>query len=92
LKVFRGCEKEAEFGGFEFERKVLKRCPVKLITRQSTNYIRYYNFFEKGFLPNGGGLLDQPAKFLDAMNYMASLVAGIGAKKAAEVGTRRRKR
>lgn len=33
-------------------------------------YIQAYNMFDKGYLPNAGGWLDQPVKFLMAMNMI----------------------
>jgi len=37
---------------------------------QTLAYLRFYNFFQEGFLPAAGGLLDQPAKFLAAMEVL----------------------
>jgi hypothetical protein len=41
-----------------------------MVTGESFEYIRAYNFYKNGFLPNAGGWLDQPAKLLDAFNII----------------------
>ena len=41
-----------------------------MITRQSMQYIKAYNMFDKGYLPNAGGWLNQPIKFLMAINVI----------------------
>ena len=41
----------------------------------SLEYLRAYFFFEKGYLPNAGGWLDQPAKFVQAMVVIEREVA-----------------
>ena len=41
-----------------------------MITRQSMQYIKAYNMFDKGYLPNVGGWLNQPVKFLMAINVI----------------------
>ena len=43
------------------------RCPKILVERKSVEYLSAYFFFTKGYLPNPGGWLDQPAKFVEAV-------------------------
>jgi len=57
------------------------RCPRSLITIKSIKYLNAYIFFEKGFLPNPGGWLDQPLKFIQAMRVIASEVIKIKEEK-----------
>ena len=45
-------------------------CPFKVVTRESADFIRAFNFYELGYLPNTGGWLDQPAKMLDAFEVI----------------------
>jgi len=45
-------------------------CPFKIVTRASADFIRAFNFYELGYLPNAGGWLDQPAKMLDAFEVI----------------------
>lgn len=67
MQSMRGCDEEVEASEFEFEGEVLKRCPLKLVTHISKRFLRFYRFMEKGFLPNPGGILDQPNRFIEAM-------------------------
>ena len=75
LKKARGCTEEAPVPMFDLDGKEYCRCPLKIITRQSMEYIRFYSFFRDGYLPNAGGIMDQPAKFLDAMSMIESVLA-----------------
>jgi len=70
LQNIRGCYEEVEASEFEFEGEVLKRCPLKLVTHISKRFLRFYRFMEKGFLPNPGGILDQPNRFIEAMSII----------------------
>jgi hypothetical protein len=45
-------------------------CPYKIVTRESANFLRAFNFCERGFLPNPGGWMEQPAKMLDAFDVI----------------------
>ncbi len=77
IKLMRGCYKEVESTDFEFEGEVLKRCPLKLVTNVSRRFLRFFQFMEKGFLPNPGGILDQPNRFLEAMSILNDTVAKV---------------
>jgi len=57
------------------------RCPRSLITIKSIEYLNAYIFLEKGFLPNPGGWLDQPLKFIQAMRVIAAEVIKIKEEK-----------
>jgi len=50
------------------------RCPRSLVTVNSAAYLNAYIFFEKGYLPNPGGWLDQPLKFIQAMRTIEAEV------------------
>lgn len=41
-----------------------------MVTKNSVRYIQAYKMFEKRYLPNSGGWLDQGAKFISAMNVI----------------------
>ena len=41
-----------------------------MVTAKSGKYIQAYNMFDKGYLPNAGGWLNQPVKFLKAMDVI----------------------
>ena len=54
-----------ELGGEKY-----KGCPFRIVTRQSANFIRAFNFYEHGYLPNPGGWIYQSAKMLDAFEVI----------------------
>jgi len=56
-------------------------CPFKIVTRQSADFIRAFNFYGLGVLPNPGGWLDQPAKMLDAFEVIGKEIRKIEAEK-----------
>jgi len=56
-------------------------CPFKIVTRQSADFIRAFNFYERGYLPNIGGWLEQPAKMLDAFEIIAKELKKIESEK-----------
>ena len=78
LKVDRGCEKDSpipgrwQIGDLEFQ-----RCPKKVIDPSVYEYLRAYNRFEKGFLPNSGGWFDQSAKFNHVIDIIERELAEI---------------
>ena len=45
-------------------------CPFRIVTRQSANFLRAFQFYKEGYLPNAGSWLDQPAKMLDAFEVI----------------------
>ena len=45
-------------------------CPFKIVTRQSANFLRAFQFYKQGFFPNNGNWLDQSAKMLDAFEVI----------------------
>lgn len=50
-----------QIGNYTFQ-----RCPGSIITRQSVEYLRAYQWRDKAFLPNPGGWMEQPAKLIEA--------------------------
>ena len=54
-----------ELGGERY-----KGCPFKIVTRKSANFLRAFNFYERGYLPNPGAWLEQPAKMLEAFEVI----------------------
>ena len=67
----------------------LDRCPLRYVTGQSIRAMRFFRFFERGWLPNEGGLLGQPATFVEAMEYLAAQTLKQEKERADESGTRR---
>ncbi len=66
LKRERGCG-ERGILPFRLDDDVFFRCPVKLVTSVTWEYLRAYNFYKKSILPNGNSWLGESQKFLDAM-------------------------
>lgn len=53
---------------------MLPRCPSRALTKDTLSVLSFYSHYKNGFLPDSGGLLEQAATFLDAMNIIASAV------------------
>lgn len=52
---------------FYIEDEKYFRCPLKLITPVSWEYMRAFSLYQKGILPNAQGWLNESQKFIDAM-------------------------
>ena len=46
-------------------------CPRRLVTAESVAWFRLWNFYREGHLAIAGGVLDQPAAYLQAMAYIS---------------------
>lgn len=66
LKEERGCEKEGILP-FYYREERLFRCPIKLITKASWEYIAAFPLYQKGILPNSEVWREESDKFLEAM-------------------------
>ena len=75
-----GCEKPSpvgkhwKVGSYEFD-----RCPVSIVDPVAYQYIRAYRRYEKGYLPDAGGWMDQGAKFndiVDVIEQESNVIAG----------------
>lgn len=49
-------------------------CPGNFYAEAYGNLIDVHRLFRKGVLANAGGLMDQPSKYVDAMNFIENLV------------------
>jgi hypothetical protein len=79
----RGCVKDSPIpGAWKIGNDEFSRCPRALVTEKSFEYLNAYFFFEKGYLPNPGGWMDQPVKFIEAIVVMAYEFIRIGKKDA----------
>ena len=45
-------------------------CPLPMITEETDFFLRMYKHYKNGILLIGGGLLDQPNKYLEAMEMI----------------------
>jgi len=74
-KIERGCKKDSPIKDiWQIDDWKFQRCPLKIVTIQSLRYIEAYNFYEKGYLPNTGGWLDQSAKLLKAIKVISNRI------------------
>jgi hypothetical protein len=71
---WRGCTEEVPETEFVIDGVPLKRCPLKLLSSITIRFIHFYSYFQKGFLPNPGGVLDQPHKLIEVFNYLGSFI------------------
>ncbi len=72
IKKTRGCyglDESTEIEGVEID-----KCPVKYPTRQSHYFIQAFMYVEKGIMMHGGGLGDQPAKLIEAIEFVSNLL------------------
>jgi hypothetical protein len=75
-KINNGCEEDSSIPGvWKLDDWEFQRCPIKIITQQSIEYLKAYELFNRGFLPNPGGWLEQPVKFIEAMNIISAEIA-----------------
>lgn len=76
-KKLKGCDDPVEEGNeFVYGKYVFDRCPFFYFKDpQSAHEIRLlHNWYSKGMLPFSGTILDQPTKFIRAMNLMDQLI------------------
>ncbi len=74
-KQERGCEADSQIPGmWKIGDDEISRCPRGLVTIKTIEYLNAYIFFKQGFLPNPGGWLDQPLKFIQAMRVIEAEV------------------
>jgi len=80
LMVTKGCKERApapQYGDFETGENFY-RCPVSSLTVESLAIVEIMNMMELGFLPTGGGILEQPAHLMSrirsARNMKISLL------------------
>lgn len=52
----------------------IRYCPLSRITEETALYLKYYGHYKNGYLPAEGGLLDQTARFLRAMEIIDSVI------------------
>lgn len=53
----------------------LYRCPVFLVTKETTELLEAFSMLERNILPVNGGWLDQSALYVEAMRCISKEVA-----------------
>lgn len=54
---------------------VYTKCPGNFFVSSYAQLMDVHRMFRKGVLANAGGLLDQPAKYIDVMNFLEALIS-----------------
>lgn len=49
-----------------------RRCPRRIVTSDTILWLQLYSHYKAGHLLAAGGVLDQPALYIAAMNYIES--------------------
>ncbi len=82
MKEDRGCVKDVTHVSYRWQigPYKLKRCPVRVVDHKIFLYFKAYNFFVKGFLPVDGGWIKQTNKYIEAINYITSVLSSLGDK------------
>ena len=47
-------------------------CPLPMITGETRSMLKLHAHYKNGILPISGGILDQPAAYVEAMNIIES--------------------
>jgi len=61
---------ECENSVWNFNGEEFTGCPVRKLNPQIFEYLRAYMFYKNKILPNSGGWIDQPRKFIKAMEII----------------------
>lgn len=81
LKKERGCKDKGTIP-FYIDNKPHFKCPIRLVTNVSWEYIRAYNFYKNNILPNGNGWINEAEKYLEAMIIVDSEIAKLNKSKS----------
>ena len=77
----RGCEEDAKLPVWKDNVNgivtPMYRCPYAMLSNRTLVMMRFYHFYEKGFLPNEGGILNQANTFVSAMMILDEKIAAI---------------
>jgi len=73
FKTIRGCE-EDRANPLVVEGYETFRCPASFMTGAVEAYLHAYGYYKSGFLPEGGGWLDQPVKVGSAIMIIDRLM------------------
>ena len=80
LKKERGCT-ERGIVPFYIGEETYYKCPLKLITPMSMEYVRAFSFYQKAILPHDQGWTKESKKYLDAMIALENEVSRLEQEK-----------
>lgn len=83
IRQQEGCDGPRELPWILNGRKY-HRCPMHYIDAEMFLVLEAYSAFKAGIPPNSGGLMDQPASFLDAVRILDSELADYAEERARE--------
>lgn len=70
----KACSVVSEKEIFQIDNRLFyKLCPANYWNASSQELIGIYGKFDKGLLPYKGGIMEQPAKFIEVMDLIESL-------------------
>lgn len=72
---------DAGFDKWELDGWKSRICPRRLITTESSDWLRLFSLYKAGHLLVSGGVLDQPAIYLHAMTLIDVLISQAQSKK-----------
>ena len=76
LREIRGCVLPAKVAQFvHADGEEIRRCPLRVVDRAAMAAVAAHGYLQAGLLPEPGGVLDQPAAFLRAMEQVSVLTA-----------------
>lgn len=76
LRVERGCDAPSEVLQYRLpDGESVYRCPLRVVSREAMTIVGAHGYAQLGLLPEAGGVLDQPAGFLRAVEYVGALLA-----------------
>lgn len=70
----KDCDGSKGASWFVLDGEDIRYCPISRITEETALYIKYYGHYKNGYLPADGGMLDQTARFLRAMEIIDSVI------------------
>lgn len=73
----RGCTADAPGAVAYWQREPLRRCPTALVKPWAMQYVRLYNHHRQGRALLPGGLLNWPARLLDALDVIEATVTDL---------------
>ena len=87
-KIEKGCDEDSPIPGvWKLKEWEFQRCPLKLVTRKSLEYVLAYIYYSNGYLPNPGGWMEQPQKLLSALEIIERELEAIRQSKYDKQGT-----